>query len=147
MNLKRRTVETMVSAQVGDSMMDDFYCEGYQDICNEPADTCANCEYHNSNTIRKKILDDAIACVCADRDIQYGSPEDSFGEIAKLWEVYLRKRCVSPGSDVGVTPSDVGIMMTLLKIARIMTGHTKADNYTDAAGYIACAAECELKDV
>ena len=36
---------------------------------------------------------------------------------------------------------DVAMMMTLLKVARIKTGHYKADSYIDACGYLAFAAE------
>ncbi len=33
--------------------------------------------------------------------------------------------------------------MALLKIARIATGHGKADNWVDLAGYAACGGELE----
>ena len=86
--------------------------------------------------IREEILKEAIKCVCTDRNAQYGKPEDSFRMIANLWETYLNRP---------LTAHDVGMMMALLKIARIMTGQTKADNYIDAAGYIACAAQCKVE--
>jgi hypothetical protein len=35
-------------------------------------------------------------------------------------------------------------MMALLKVARIATGHGKADNWVDLAGYAACGGELEL---
>lgn len=38
---------------------------------------------------RQKILEDAIKCVCHDRNAQYGSPERSFAEIAEVWSWYL----------------------------------------------------------
>lgn len=81
---------------------------------------------------RAELLKEAENCICRDRDIQYGSPENSFGEIAKMWSGYLDKE---------ITAHDVGVMMTLFKIARIKTGHIKSDNYIDAIGYIACAGE------
>lgn len=87
-------------------------------------------------SVREEILNRAIKCVCTDRNTQYGEPEDSFRVISYLWETYLNRP---------LTPHDVGIMMALLKIARIMTGQTKADNYVDAAGYIACAAQCKVE--
>lgn len=34
-------------------------------------------------------------------------------------------------------------MMCLFKIARIATGHGKADNWVDLAGYAACGGELE----
>lgn len=82
---------------------------------------------------RAEILDGAKACVCEDRERQYGTPEDSFGFIARLWGAYL--------GDNTLSGHDVALMMALLKIARIQTGRYKADSYIDAAGYIACAGE------
>ena len=86
------------------------------------------------NNTRRKVLEEAVKCVCKDREGQYGSPENSFNEIAKLWTVWLGIR---------VTPRDVAVMMTMLKIARIKTGHFKEDSYIDACGYLACAAEIQ----
>lgn len=40
-------------------------------------------------TIREKTLTKAISCVCGDRERDYGTPEDNFGTIARLWTVYL----------------------------------------------------------
>lgn len=93
---------------------------------------------------RAAVLEKARACVCGEREEDYGSPEDSFGCIAELWETYLRAACVSPDAIVTVTPTDVAMMMALLKIARVGTscvGGT-ADSFVDLAGYAACGAEC-----
>lgn len=93
---------------------------------------------------RAAVLEKARACVCGEREEDYGSPEDSFGCIAKLWEAYLRAACIAPDSVVRVTPTDVAMLMALLKIARVGTscvGGT-ADSFVDLAGYAACGAEC-----
>ena len=95
----------------------------------------------------KKLTRAAVlekACVCGEREEDYGSPEDSFGCIAELWETYLRAACVSPDAIVTVTAADVAMLMALLKIARVGTscvGGT-ADSFVDLAGYAACGAEC-----
>lgn len=81
---------------------------------------------------RKATLEQAMTIVCTDREKQYGSPEDNFNLIARLWEDY---------KGYPFTAHDVAVMMLLLKVARIKTGHNKADSYVDAAGYAACAAE------
>lgn len=86
---------------------------------------------------RAAILESAKGIVCGDREKQYGSPEDNFGVIARLWSVYT-------GHDF--SPVDVALMMALLKIARIKTGHYKADSFIDACGYFACAAEIAGRD-
>lgn len=90
---------------------------------------------------RSEILEQAHKCVCGDRDEQYGSPESSFRMIAKLWEPYLKEKCVSGGADVDILPEDVAVMMALFKIARISTGAFKEDSYVDACGYLACGGE------
>ena len=93
---------------------------------------------------RAAVLEKARACVCGEREQDYGSPEDSFGCIAELWEAYLRASCIAPDSVVTVTPTDVAMLMALLKIARVGTscvGGT-ADSFVDLAGYAACGAEC-----
>ena len=92
---------------------------------------------------REEILAAAQKCVCGDREQDYGSPEASFAMIAKLWVPYIRTRCVSDGADVSILPEDVAAMMCLFKIARIATGHGKADNWIDLAGYAACGGELE----
>jgi len=91
---------------------------------------------------RAAVLEKARAC--GEREEDYGSPEDSFGCIAELWETYLRAACVSPDAIVTVTAADVAMLMALLKIARVGTscvGGT-ADSFVDLAGYAACGAEC-----
>ena len=92
---------------------------------------------------REEILTAARQCVCGDREQDYGSPEKSFDMIADLWGPYLRQKCVSAGACVSLTASDVGAMMCLFKLARIATGHGKADNWVDLAGYAACGGELE----
>jgi hypothetical protein len=90
---------------------------------------------------RREILEAAAAIVTQDREEQYGKAEDNFGLIAELWEPYIRESCVEAGAGVNILPEDVGILMALLKIARIATGQPKADNFVDLAGYAACAGE------
>ena len=87
---------------------------------------------------RKTVLEQAAICVCTDREAQYGSPENNFGIIARLWEDY---------TGYPITSHDVAIMMALLKVARIKSGHNKDDSYIDLAGYAACAAELAGKEV
>lgn len=85
-----------------------------------------------SEVTRKSILEAAEKCVCTDRETQYGAPEDNFKIIADLWTAY--SKCY-------FSARDVGIMLALLKIARIASGQTKEDNYIDLVGYAACAGE------
>ena len=83
---------------------------------------------------RKEILDRALACVCGDREQDYGSPENNFRTIADMWSAFM---------GIEITPTEVAAMMALLKIARVASGHSKADNWIDLACYAACGGELE----
>jgi hypothetical protein len=83
---------------------------------------------------RSECLDMAKAIVTQDRCKTYGTPEDSFGRIAALWNAYL-------GDGRAIAPSDVAAMMALLKIARIAENPAHMDSFVDLAGYAACGAE------
>lgn len=87
-------------------------------------------------TTRSTILKAAEQCVCNDRQDAYGSIEDNFGLIGKLWSALL---------GTTINAHDVALMMALLKIARAKTGLPKDDNYVDACGYMSCAGEVALK--
>lgn len=86
---------------------------------------------------RAETLDKAKKCVCGQRENDYGSPEDNFLTIAKLWSAY---------KDVDFSANDVAMMMALLKIARIRTGTATEDSFVDLAGYAACGAEIVSKN-
>ena len=88
---------------------------------------------------RTEILDAAKSIVTGEREKQYGGAENSFSTIANLWMDYW----VAKGHEVPIGPTDVAVMMALLKIARIAGGRFKEDSYIDACGYMACAGEIE----
>ncbi len=85
---------------------------------------------------RAEILAEAKRCVCGEREQDYGTPENNFTLVSKLWEAYTGH---------SFSAKDVAIMMALLKIARIKTG-IKADSFVDLAGYAACAGEIAAKE-
>ena len=87
---------------------------------------------------RKRVLNEAEKCVCGQREQDYGTPDDSFNLIAKLWTTY-----VSTGSlvDLVFDAKDVAAMMALLKIARISENPQHMDSWVDLAGYAACGGE------
>lgn len=93
---------------------------------------------------RAEILETAKTCVCGNREQDYGSPENNFRTIAHLWGDYLT--AVHPDLVPGlIRAKDVAAMLALLKIARIASGHAKADNWIDLAGYAACGGEIETE--
>ena len=73
------------------------------------------------------VLTTADQTIHQDRHAEYGTAEDSFGRIAKLWSTYLDKE---------VDAHDVAMLMVLLKVSRSATDH-KLDTYVDMAGYAA----------
>lgn len=85
---------------------------------------------------RDRVLDKAKALVTKDRADKHGNLENNFATIAGYWSIHL---------GIEVTPADVGIMMNLLKVARIKSNRKAKDNYLDSVGYMACAAEVEGK--
>ena len=88
---------------------------------------------------RSEILTKAGACVNGDREQDYGSPERSFETIAAFWNAYLMNK----PEPAFIGPVDVAAMLSLLKLARISTGHAKDDNWVDLAGYAACGGELQ----
>lgn len=86
---------------------------------------------------RKEILAEAERCVCTNRENEYGSPENNFAKIADLWNAYCGF------NEWGFDSKDVAAMLVLLKVARVNSGHAKADNWVDIAGYAACGGEIE----
>ena len=83
---------------------------------------------------RKECLE-AAQEITLDREASYGTPEENFTLIADLWSQYLRKR---------VAARDVGMMMVLLKVARLTHGKHD-DSLVDIAGYAAITSEVEPK--
>jgi hypothetical protein len=81
---------------------------------------------------REEILDAAKHCVCGDREQDYGTPENSFSNIAALWGAYL---------GTPITPVDVAAMMIMLKLGRLEGNQGHVDSWTDIAGYAACGGE------
>lgn len=99
-------------------------------------------ENYSTGTIRSMVLSSANNLIHGEREQQYGKPEENFKRIADLWKAYFGGKGVS----VDVTPGDVAYMMVLLKMARAIQGGTM-DTSIDMAGYVALAAELQLKEV
>ena len=85
-----------------------------------------------TNYTRSEILDTAKEYVTKDRAATHGDMESNLTTISELWSVYL---------NANIKPHDVGVMMNLLKVARIKSNPRNPDNWHDAAGYMACGGE------
>jgi len=84
---------------------------------------------------RNECLDAAKAATTKERQIDYGTPEDNFTDIAEMWRIYFVNRQFNP------QPHDVAAMLIMVKLCRIKTSSKKDDNWVDIAGYAACGAE------
>ena len=99
----------------------------------------ADARQESEHWTRKRVLSEAEKCVCGHREQDYGTPEDSFEMIGKLWAVYLDYA-------TKIDAYDVAAMMALLKIARIAKSPDHMDSWCDLAGYASCGGEIAGKD-
>lgn len=81
---------------------------------------------------KTEILKTANDYITKDRQATHGKAENNFANIGRLWSAYL---------DYTITPQDVAILMTLLKVARYKGNPSYVDNAIDMCGYAALAGE------
>jgi len=86
----------------------------------------------------KQILGEAMDVIDARGD-HYGSPYKNWKTIADFWTIYLRDK-LKDGESISAT--DHGLMMDLVKTARVMTTNGHWDSMLDKCGYVAAAVEC-----
>jgi len=86
-------------------------------------------------TVREDVMAKALEAITADRNADYGDPEDNFRIIRNLWVAYLNEL------HRDLLPHDVAVLMILVKVARLVTSPTNRDNWVDIAGYAGCGAE------
>lgn len=79
--------------------------------------------------MESKILSTADKVVSGTRQGDYGHPYYNFRKISRLWSEYL---------DLDINPTDVALMMVMLKIARLQNTPTHEDSLIDIAGYVKC---------
>ena len=86
---------------------------------------------------REELLQKATEITKGAREQHYGKPENNFNNIARLWKAYFE----NIGYDIDVTPSDVAILMILMKTARLCSDSHHDDSWLDIAGYASCGSE------
>lgn len=87
---------------------------------------------------KSNILDEAFQIINTERQDNYGKPEDSFQIIAEFWTVYIKHKF---RIEISLESLDVSHLMALFKHARILGQKPCRDNYRDALGYLAIAAD------
>lgn len=85
---------------------------------------------------RQEYTQTACELICKHRQSVHGNAENSFDLIASYWTTFLNQR-----SGHKLTPADVGVMMTLFKVARWQMNPNHQDNIIDGIGYLALAGE------
>lgn len=94
----------------------------------------------------KSVLEKAIEIVNGDRQVNYGDPTDNHQRIAWLWTIYISERAKGE-REFQISPSDVAVMMILVKIARLIEtpsgSPSQFDSLADVAGYASIAWEIE----
>lgn len=98
--------------------------------------------------VKAEIADEAKRIVTGARRSAYGTPENNFGRIARLWNSHLVNVGIldanvmgDPEAKGGITPGDVSLMMALMKVARLAETSDHRDSYVDLVGYALTAAE------
>lgn len=81
---------------------------------------------------RTELLNGACQVINGDRDASYGSAQENFTRIARLWEQVL---------GINLTPETVALCMSLVKIARLVHSPDHEDSWMDLAGYAALGGE------
>lgn len=90
---------------------------------------------------RSEILETANQYITRDRAATHGEAEDNFAQIADAWTWWLSERLGN-----SITPYDVGMMMTLFKIARAKANPSNSENPIDGCGYLALSGEISTED-
>ena len=87
---------------------------------------------------RAEILDTAKEIITKDRAATHGDAERNFGLIAAYWSAHLNRN---------ISPHDVAVMMTLLKLARAKSNPKHVDNWIDGCGYLALGGEAAMEEI
>ncbi len=85
----------------------------------------------------EEICAKAASLVAGERNDDYGERGANLGRIAELWSVYLTHHL----GGQKLTPSDVALLMVLLKAGRMIEGRPTEDGFVDICGYAAIAGE------
>lgn len=86
----------------------------------------------------REILFQVAELVSGDRRKTHGDAAETQAKVGALWTVFLGGRKLPDAPLSGV---EVAQMMCLLKIARTQSGEFNMDDFLDAIGYSAIAAE------
>lgn len=95
---------------------------------------------------RADVLEEAKRLITGDRNNSYGPPTQDFRRTAEALTAMGYKRIDAEGNQLPLVPSDVAIMVAMVKISRLMHQRGKRDNWADLAGYAGCGYECSTEE-
>lgn len=95
---------------------------------------------------RASLLREAEKLTCGDRNNQYGPPTQDFARTAEVLNALGYARVDAAGVHNAILPSDVAIIISQVKMSRIMHSRDKRDSWVDLAGYAACGYECATEE-
>lgn len=98
-------------------------------------------------TPRGSVLLEAKGLITGDRNATYGPPTQDFRRTAEaLSALGYRRLDVDGVTTIPLEPSDVAIMIAMVKMSRLMHSRQKRDNWVDLAGYAGCGYECSVEE-
>lgn len=130
--------EDSVSCKNCDDRIGENICVSDGKVYYDPQQAVTVAKEPSRKVIGSDIFEMAKQIVNGHRQDDYGSPEDSFQNIANYWNAYFTQ--IHDKREDGLTAEDVAIMMVLFKIARLGHGYTK-DSVVDMCGYSAIYAD------
>lgn len=93
--------------------------------------------------VRRDLLAKADRAVNGDRNKDYGDPTRDFERQAVMVQAYL-EGIVETRGELCIEPHDIAAIMTIVKVARLVTSPDKEDHWVDIAGYAACGWDCAV---
>lgn len=96
---------------------------------------------------RADLLEEAAHLITGDRNNHYGPPTQDFRRTAEaLTAMGYRRLDVDDVTVLPLVPSDIAIIVGMVKTSRLMHSRSKRDNWTDVAGYAGCGYECAVEE-
>lgn len=90
---------------------------------------------------RAAVLDEAKSLITGDRNNTYGPPHQDFQRSAEAANAYGYRGPEGRNLEA----HDIALLVTLVKISRLMWTPDKRDSWVDIAGYAACGYECVVE--
>lgn len=99
--------------------------------------------------IKEELAAEAVKIVTGARRAAYGKPERNFERIVRLWNAHLQNRGLLPVTNDPtqlLEPSDVALLIDLMKTARLAESPNHRDSIVDKIGYTLCYGEIALAE-